>query len=221
MSSISSAKAAAMLNNPKLPYYFAALLVAVAAGLLGLLTLEQIAREMMEILAIIAGASFFSGLSLLLSQARQPRSAPLIQINFNGRRLQKELGEIIDAEYTEVLDANRPVERDAYADDDLVMALAKVRIDIERQVRRLAQATGMIREDQRFELRRVLEALERSGKVPDVAITAIRDILPICNRAIHGDVIDPGDARNVIDIAREVMVILEGELMKKSMASYQ
>ena len=57
------------MRNRVLPYYFAALLVAVAAGLLGLLTLDGIAREKKEILAIIAGVSFFSGLSLFLREA--------------------------------------------------------------------------------------------------------------------------------------------------------
>ena len=57
------------MRNRVLPYYFAALLVAVAAGLLGLLPLDGIAREKKEILAIIAGVSFFSGLSLFLREA--------------------------------------------------------------------------------------------------------------------------------------------------------
>lgn len=210
-----------MQVNSNIPYFVAALLVSLAAGLLGVITLERLVPGVMQILAIIAGATFFSGLSLLLSQASQPRSAPLIHINFNGQKLQQELGEVINAEYTEVLDDIHLAERDAYAEDDLIMALAKVRIDLERQIRKLAYMNGMMREGQRFELRRALETLDRSGKVPGVAMAAIRDILPICNRAIHGEKIDSADARNVIDIAREVMVILQGTLMKAEPYRYQ
>jgi hypothetical protein len=202
-----------MQNSRIFPYYFAAALMVLAAGLIWLISAEKIARELMQILALIAGATFFSGLSLLLGQARQ-RSAPLIQINFNGRQLQEKLSQVIDAEYTNVVDNKDTFERETYADDDLVIALAKVRIDLERQIRTLARAAGILREGQRFDMRRSLDALEAAKKLPHVAAVAIRDILPICNRAIHGEEISSADARNVIDIAREVMVVLEAETNK-------
>jgi hypothetical protein len=191
--------------------YFAVVLVAVAAGLLILLSESSLARELMQILTLIAGATFFSGLSLLLGYARMPRNAPLVQINFNGRYLQEELGKVIDAEFTEVTSQmQQQPEQDRYADDDLVLALAKVRIDLERMIREIGKRSGLVRSDTRFNLSRTLSMLEHRDILPLAAITAIREILPICNRAIHGEDIDRASAQSVIDVAREVMVILEG-----------
>jgi hypothetical protein len=194
-----------------LPLYFAVLLVAVAAGLLILLSERSLARELMQILSLIAGTTFFSGLLLLLGYARTPRNAPLVHINFNGRYLQDELAKVIDAEFTEIPSAvQKQSVEEGYADDDLVLALAKVRIDLERMIREIAERVGLLRSNNRFDLSRTLSVLEQRDVLPYAAVAAVREILPVCNRAIHGETIDWASARSVIDVAREVMVILEG-----------
>lgn len=198
-------------SRDRAPLAMAILLVAAAGGLLGLIALRSVAYELLQILMIIAGVTFFSGLSLLVSYARQPRSAPLIQITFNGNQLRDDLGRVIDAEFSEVKSVEaKPWEPtpDRLVIEDPILALAKVRIDLERELRRVGIEAKLIREDQRFDLRRTLEALERGERLPDAAYAAIRDILPICNRAIHGEEVDLATAQNVIDIANEVMTIL-------------
>ncbi len=215
MPSVSSNRVVAMRNSRDVtPLYFAVLLVTAAVGVLVLLSERSLARELMQILALVAGAAFFSGLSLFLGFARIPRAAPLIHITFSGRQLQDELGKVIDAQFTEVPNFLAKHEHDRYSDDDLVVALAKVRIDLERMIRDVAREAGLARENGRFDLSRTLDALERSEALPSVAISAIRDILPICNRAIHGEDIDRVSAQEVVGVAREVMVILEGVRIK-------
>lgn len=203
-------------NRDQFPLYLALLLAVSAAGLVALLAYKDIARELMQIVAMVAGAIFFSGLAILLSYAREPRSAPIVQITFNGRQLQEKLGKVIDTEFTSIDYSKNVPPIDAYADDDVVLALAKVRIDIEREIRRLATETGAIRSDLRFDLRRSIEMLAQTGDIPDVAVEAIRDILPVCNRAIHGEQIDTATARNVIGVARELMTILQGCPLSKT-----
>jgi hypothetical protein len=197
-----------------IPPYVATLLFASSAMLLTLTRESNIASELMQIVVLISGVAFFSGLSLLLSFCREPRTMPFIKVAFDGRQLQERLGKVIDVEFTEVSLQEKMQQIEGYQDDDIVLALAKVRIDLERELRRLATETGAIREDQRFDMRRSIEALEKAESIPVVAIEAIRDILPICNRAIHGQSIDAADARNVIEVAREVMLILRRQRSK-------
>lgn len=196
------------------PLVMACIFVGIAAALLGLVALRQIAQELLGILMIVSGATFFSGLSLLLSFSRQPRSAPLIQITFNHRQLREELEHVIDAEFREIEPQGvAPWEPTAekLMSEDSSLALAKVRIDIEREIRRLALETDTMRWDQRFDMHRTLATLEARKVLPSAAIAAIRDIIPICNRALHGEEIDATTARKVTDIAGEVMVILHSQ----------
>lgn len=203
------------MPNSRLTYiYFSSALIAATGSLIWLLTAGTLPQQIMQVISLIAGTTFFAGISLLFDYVREPRTAPLIQINFNGQQLKEDLGNIVDAEYTEIADDFYPSGGGAYADDDLIIAMAKIRIDLERNIKRLARVNGVVREGQRFDMQRSLAALKREEKLPGVAVEAIQGILPICNRAIHGEKISVLDARNVIEIAQEVMIILEGEFMK-------
>lgn len=185
-----------------------------AAGLLiGLTALREIATGIIQVLMLMAGAAFFSGLAVFFNLLNQPRTAPLIQFNFNADRLQDELGTLIEAEYDEVYpEKTMPWEPtpDNLVQDDPVLALAKVRIDLERELRRIAIESDLLRSDQRFNIRRILEQLDQKGKFNPTVIRAIQDILPVCNRAVHGQAVDTETAQNVIDIAREILAILRG-----------
>jgi hypothetical protein len=193
----------------RLPFYIAASLSALAVGLVAFAAVGSIAREILEVIMMIAGAVFVAALSAWSRFLDQNPSAPLIQISFNDARLRDELTEVQDAEFVEIppADSWEPT-TDKLLVQDPVLALAKVRIDLEREIRRIGLERGIIRSDQRMGLQRAVALLEERGVLPQPVLRAVNEILPLCTAAIHGAEVSVETARKVVDIAREVMQIL-------------
>lgn len=201
------------------PLAVAAAFISIAGGLLSLLAVGKVAYELMQIGMVVAGATFFSALVLVLNYVSQPRSAPLIQVNFNSKYLRDELEQVIDADFSEVAPVETPSWEptpDSLVLDDPILALAKVRIDLERELRRLAAETGIIQVVHGMSLGRTLGVLEKESLVPFAVAAAIRDIMPVCNRAIHGEEVDLKTARSVVSLARQIMMFLQGKRQRQA-----
>jgi hypothetical protein len=56
---------------------------------------------------------------------------------------------------------------------------------------------------------RLLESLLNAKKIPPQAFSAINDILPVCNEAVHGGEIDPNVAQSVLAIGSDVLALLQ------------
>lgn len=192
----------------------AMILIGGAGALIGLSAIREIATGVLQIIMIIAGAAFFSGLAVFFNLLTVPRSTPLIQFNFNDQELRHEVREVIDADFVEVEPQQKApwvTTAETIVRDDPILALAKTRIDLEQDLRRLALSENLLRPDERLSVSRLAEMLTREGLVSKTVLQAILDILPICNRAVHGEEIDLRTAQRVIDTAKEVSIVLRGK----------
>lgn len=192
----------------------AMILIGGAGALIGVTAIREIAVDVMQIIMIMAGAAFFSGLVVFFNLLTIPRSAPLIQFNFNDQELRHEVREVIDADFVEVEPFHKApwvTTAETIVRDDPVLALAKTRIDLEQDLRRLAISEKLLRPDQRLGVSGLVEILAREDFISKTVHRAILDILPICNRAVHGEDIDLRTAQRVIDTAKEVSIVLRGK----------
>lgn len=192
----------------------AMILIGGAGALIGLSAIREIATGVMQIIMMMAGAAFFSGLVVFFNLLTVPRSAPIIQFNFNDQELRHEVREVIDADFVEIEPYHKApwvTTAETIVRDDPILALAKTRIDLEQDLRRLALSENLLRSDQRLSVSRLAEMLAREGLVSKTVHRAILAILPICNRAVHGEEIDLRTAQMVIDTAKEVSIVLRGK----------
>jgi hypothetical protein len=96
------------------------------------------------------------------------------------------------------------------AGSDPVMALAKLRIELERTLRRLhAQTSQSVPSSRSVSLTRITRDLAAHGTLPQELAASIRDVVALCNRAIHGEEIRPQDALAVADTGGELLEGLE------------
>jgi hypothetical protein len=109
----------------------------------------------------------------------------------------------------------RKTERPAYwralLSDDANIALAGLRIEIERRMLELAEKTGAtpVRPMGLGELIRIL--LEK-GILSRDEEAAIRAVLDVCNRAVHARTISPEAAQLAADLGDQVLRILDSKL---------
>jgi hypothetical protein len=106
----------------------------------------------------------------------------------------------------------------ALAETDPVVALAKLRIEIESRLRRLHRkiespsnrpvATAPAPPP----LARLIRDLAAAEAMPQELASAIRDVVAICNRAVHGEDIRDVDAKSIVRIGASLIEELERTL---------
>lgn len=104
-------------------------------------------------------------------------------------------------------------------DKDHVLALAKLRIELERALTRLyLSATPTVRQRRQGGLTRLVSELVRAGILPTQLASPLREVISFCNRAVHGEYVRPADARSIVDIGIRVLdeidLILEEFVVK-------
>lgn len=104
-------------------------------------------------------------------------------------------------------------------DRDHVLALAKLRIKLEQALTRLHLiATPVTKQRQHAGLNSLVGDLVRSGILPAQQSGPLREVVSLCNRAVHGEYVRPTDARSIIDIGirilKEIDSILEEFIVK-------
>jgi hypothetical protein len=96
------------------------------------------------------------------------------------------------------------------ADTDPILALAKLRIELESRLRRLATELGPSAANVRNRsLARLIGTLTAAEVIDGSFGAALRDVIAICNRAVHGEDIRSVDAKQIVDTGSELLEALE------------
>jgi len=88
-------------------------------------------------------------------------------------------------------------------DSDSVLALAALRIEIEKKLRTAADFLGFPMRN-KLSIFKLSEAVYRKGLLSFEQITALRKIINMCDKAIHGSLISRDEAREIFDLAEEL-----------------
>lgn len=110
----------------------------------------------------------------------------------NVEEAQKSEGE----HHPEVLDATDSIYE--LAESDPVVALAKIRIELEKSLKRLARTTSV--EVRRPILGFIVKSLSSHEIISRQMGKSLSEVISICNRAIHGETIADDDARTIIEL---------------------
>lgn len=93
---------------------------------------------------------------------------------------------------------------------DAVLALAKLRIEIESRLRRALSS----HEIRNHSILSMISQLEDTGDLSRGTISSLRPLIEVMNRAVHGERIDPDQAGDVVEAGIEVLRFLDGELIE-------
>jgi hypothetical protein len=91
---------------------------------------------------------------------------------------------------------------------DTSLALAKLRIDLEHELRRIAQS-GKIASNTPANVTRLLRSLEAKGLIPTPLASVSRDLLSACYKAVHGADVQMDVARSVLGVGTDVVSALK------------
>jgi len=91
-------------------------------------------------------------------------------------------------------------------DTDHIVALAKLRIELEKilnKIFRLTQTSKTINKN--LPLGKIIQILNNQELLPKNISGPIREVIAICNRAIHGEDIREKDAKAIVDIGTSIL----------------
>lgn len=88
-------------------------------------------------------------------------------------------------------------------ESDHILALAALRIEIEKKLKKAAEFLD-IPEKERKRLPQIINALQRKKIIFPEQISALKKILNMCNKAVHGEIISTSEANQIIDLADEL-----------------
>lgn len=184
-----------------------AALVGALFGFIAGLLLYQIHRagsELNGIYAMLAGMSAMGSLSAFVRYSEVP--PPNITIQFDP-----------DFMATAIIDAmkGRPL---AFAEDspyevsaarlvgaDNSLALAKLRIDIERELRILVDKMDHRLPQRSLGAMFIAKDLARVGLLPETLLYPLREVVSVCNQAVHGQFISNEKASEVISVGETLV----------------
>ncbi len=88
-------------------------------------------------------------------------------------------------------------------DSDPVLALAALRIEIERKLRLLAYSLDVLT-NKEWSLSRIINSIRHKELLSYEKVEALQKIVNMCNKAIHGAAISKEEAKEIIDLADEL-----------------
>jgi hypothetical protein len=114
---------------------------------------------------------------------------------------------------TTITEGTTPPETDAVAsgirhlaESDFVVALAKLRIELESRLRRLLhRVNSNAPQGQVGPLTRVIRELRDEQLIAPEFAASLREVIAICNRAIHGEEIRDVDAEKIVDTGIDLL----------------
>lgn len=93
-----------------------------------------------------------------------------------------------------------------FGETDPIIALAKLRIEIEKVVFRLHKKTQSHRQQQRpLSIGKMVHNLTTQDILPQGFSGSIREVVSICNRAVHGEEIRDRDAKAMLNIGTSLL----------------
>jgi hypothetical protein len=81
---------------------------------------------------------------------------------------------------------NRDISPDQFIGVDNALALAKIRIDLERELRGLAETHAVQLPSRAIGISLIASELSRAEVLPESLLYPLREVVSVCNQAIHG-----------------------------------
>lgn len=186
-----------MIKNLLASYLGAIFLGLVTVLLLYLVAQERFGFEFAQVLIVVAGMTTFAALTLFLrsvdfrQSVERTTSASPSYVSFNEVVVSQSISEApipYDVVSTDEGSASEPWDLtiQQFIGLDNSLALAKLRIDLERELRRIAHDNETDTYSRLLGVNGMAQELVSRDLLPAIWLGALKEITSVCNRAVHG-----------------------------------
>lgn len=190
-------------------------IVLVVAGLT-IVALRDMIPAIANILMLLVGLFAMASISAFHRIIEISKDRPVVNITFNEQIVSSQLDtaaervkpESIDAKIIQTYQEPWEVQAEDLLGQDNSLALAKLRIDIEKELRQLANIAGIESSLSRYGLRNLAQELNKREILDRSLLSAIDDILPAVNQAIHGKEVSTDVAASILRLGNKLLNLL-------------
>ncbi len=150
---------------------------------------------------------------VLLVVAAIPWLAPYLKsiqvegLKIDFRELQKVEREAASAGLVETVRQGEPPAYVSVSDEDPNLALAGLRIEIEKRLKAIAQGQGI--DSERAGIGRLLRLLRKNRSLSDQECSVLAELASLLNRAVHGAEVDTRSAEWALDVGAGILAALD------------
>jgi hypothetical protein len=202
-----------MRTNSQIVLILLVFVTGVVAGVVAL-SLGVVPREIANVIMFFVGLFGMAAVTTL--QRLVDRPGPLVQITFNEASIRQKLSDLRRDMPDDVIEAEVVEERrntwskweSELLGKDNTLALAKLRIDLESELRKIAHNVGIDDYATRASVRSLANALAQRNDIPVGYLSVLEDILPTLNTAIHGGKVSTETAASILRAGRDLLSML-------------
>ena len=181
------------------------------AGLLFLVAQDRIAPEVNQVLILIAGMTTVAALTAFQQSAENRTSSSFVHVSFNEVLVSRGLSEGFTAPGPSSVDGEKVAEPWDLSLGQLVgsdnsLALAKLRMELERELRHIAYNNQTDVSSRPLGITRMAQELVSRKILPATWLGHLKEITHVCNHAIHGETEVPDDiAASVVSVGSQLL----------------
>jgi hypothetical protein len=186
---------------------------ALTAAFLIIVNYASVQSKIGEALALLAGMTAMGALSYFQRYVERDGKLPTRDITFDEVFLGTSISEAFkviarQSGISESWSANRGARAltpDQLVGGDNALALARLRIDLEAELRRIAHQSKVAGPDRLYGIAHLINELFTAGVLPAEFLGPLKEVVDVCNRGIHGMEIPDELAASVVRIGNQLL----------------
>lgn len=201
--------------NKRYNYFLVTLILAITTGILIYLAQTSLLKlEISQVLMVIAGMTLLATFGSLQGFINSNSTVSVLNEidEIDEFLLSKSISSVLDKfpnEPNHIATLKElpawEVKSNDFVGRDNALAFAKLRIDLERELRQIATYSGLDIDMSRMSISRITDELTSNKVLPIEWTLTLKDIIDVCNKAIHGADISDGMTYKFISAGNELL----------------
>ena len=180
------------------------------AGLLFLVAQDRMTTEVNQVLVLISGMTTIAALTAFQQSVENSASPSLADVSFNEVLVSRSLSEGFTAHDTSSVEDEKAKEPWDLSLGQLVgsdnsLALAKLRMELEQELRRIAYNNQTDISSRPLGIIRMAQELVSRKILPATWLGALNDITFVCDQAVHGTEVSDDIAASVVSVGGQLL----------------
>ena len=179
-------------------------------GLLFLVAQDKIAPEINQVLILIAGMTTVAALTAFQQSVENSMSSSFVHVSFNEVLVSQSLSEGFTTPNPSPVDGEKITEPWDLSIGQLVgldnsLALAKLRMELERELRHIAYNNQTDISSRPLGVTRIAQELVSRKILPAIWLGALKEITVVCDQAVHGTEVSDEIAASVVRVGGQLL----------------
>ncbi len=205
-----------MNRNAKFALALGASLVALVATGLFFVYRMGLTQDILNVIMLLLGMLAVSAVLIFFQAFDSNQRGPFIVVHFNegiNNQALESASKVVDAEVISPTGAGKRDQDDGFSAASFVgrdnqLALAKLRMDLEKEIQSAAEASGIFQSELPLNPTRLFTHLVEKGVVDASLASVVKEVFSACSKAIHGGEVDNTTTESIVRVGLKLVTAI-------------